>query len=494
MSWYSVNTSTIIHTLRNDIPMVKQVWLADDSAGAGKISPVFSCYKYLGKEGKKYGYIVNRSKSWLITKSESLATEAKLLFGEEVNITWEGKRHLGAVIGSKDYNDIFCGEKISKWKEELATLVEIAKSQPQSAYIAFTKGYKNKFTYLMRTIDSFEDYTNTIDEVINEMLLPTLFGQTEPLPKELSGIMTMPPTLEGLGMPTLEDESPQQYAASKIITASHVESIIIQSTTIPKAAEDVKQLQQSLTAENLRLKWEEIDESLPPDLLRQVTQARDKGASSWLNAIPFEEQGLVFNQQEFRDSLRLRYNPSLHYLPQACPCGSPFDVNHALSCKKGGFVAQRHDNVRDLLTKLLCKVCHNVQAEPQLIPLNDEQFNLKSTTTSQDARLDIKAGGFWQRGVTAFFDVRVSHVNSKCNQNKTTSTIFKEQEQEKKRKYQQRILDVEMGTFTPLIFGTNGGMDVECQIFLKALTEKLAKKTGKRYADAMTYIRTKLSF
>ena len=166
-----------------------------------------------------------------------------------------------------------------------------------------------------------------------------------------------------------------------------------------------------------------------------------------------------------------------------------------LSCKKWGFVAQRHGNVRDFLLTLLCKVCHNVQAaQPQLIPLNDEQFNLKSTTTSQDARLDIKAGGFWQRGVTAFFDVRVSHVNSKCNQNKTTSTTFKEQEQEKKRKYQQRILDVEMGTFTPLIFGTNGGMDVECQIFLKALTEKLAKKTGKRYADAMTYIRTKLSF
>ena len=35
-----------------------------------------------------------------------------------------------------------------------------------------------------------------------------------------------------------------------------------------------------------------------------------------------------------------------------------------------------------------------------------------------------------------------------------------------------------MGTFTSLIFGTNGGMSVECQIFLKAVTEKLAKKTG----------------
>ena len=63
----------------------------------------------------------------------------------------------------------------------------------------------------------------------------------------------------------------------------------------------------------------------------------------------------------------------------------------------------------------------------------------------------MKAGGFWSRGVTAFFDVRVTHVNSKCNQGKATSTIFKEQEEEKKRKYQQRLLDVEMGSFTPLV-------------------------------------------
>ena len=51
-----------------------------------------------------------------------------------------------------------------------------------------------------------------------------------------------------------------------------------------------------------------------------------------------------------------------------------------------------------------------------------------------------------------------------------------------------------MGTFTALIFGTNGGMGVECQIFLKALMEKLAKKIEECYADTMTYIRTKLSF
>ena len=97
-----------------------------------------------------------------------------------------------------------------------------------------------------------------------------------------------------------------------------------------------------------------------------------------------------------------------------------------------------------------------------------------------EARLVLKAGGFWSRGVTAFFDVRVTHVNSKCNQGKATSTIFKEQE-EKKRKYQQRVLDVEMGSFTPLVFGTNGGMGADCNCFFNRVAERLSEKNEEPY-------------
>ena len=55
----------------------------------------------------------------------------------------------------------------------------------------------------------------------------------------------------------------------------------------------------------------------------------------------------------------------------------------------------------------------------------------------------MKAGGFCSRGMTAFFDVRVTRVNSKTNQGKSTAAIFKEQVGKKKRKYQQRVLKVE---------------------------------------------------
>ena len=78
---------------------------------------------------------------------------------------------------------------------------------------------------------------------------------------------------------------------------------------------------------------------------------------------------LSAEQKRITDSLRLRYNMPLSDLPSKCVCGEKYTVCHALSCKKGGFVAQRHDGVRNLLTLLIGKVCTNVEAEPQLQPI-----------------------------------------------------------------------------------------------------------------------------
>ena len=497
MPWYALNTSIMIQNLRDHCPLVNQVWLADDSAGGGSIVQLHNWYRQLSKEGQKFGYFVNGRKSWLIVKSDVLAVEAKKVFGDEVNITTEGQRHLGAVIGSQEFKDQYCREKVLGWKGELEALSEIARSQPHAAYTVFTKGYKSKFTYFMRTIKSFEDYVDPIQEAIDDLLLPTLFGQTEPLPSNLPQLVTLTPAQGGLVVPDLRFEAPQQFAASTTITASHVDSITKQSTFMvagERSTEELKRQHQALKIASVKSRMESIDSTLPSDLLRSVNQSRDKGASSWLTAVPLVDQGLVLNKQEFRDSLRLRYNFPLSDLPSKFVCGEKYTVCHALSCKKGGFVAQRHDGFRNLLTSFLGKVCTNVEVEPQLQPLDNELFNLRNAVTSLEARLDMKAGGFWSRGVTAFFDVRVTHVNSKCNQGKATSTIFKEQEEEKKRKYQQRVLDVEMRSFTPLVFGTNGGMGADCNCFLKRLAEKLSEKNEEPYHITITWIRSLLSF
>ena len=233
-------------------------------------------------------------------------------------------------------------------------------------------------------------------------------------------------------MPDFRFEAPQQFAASTLITAPNVDSITTQSMFMVAGENptvELKRQHQALKTALVNSRMESIYSTLPSDLLRLVNHSRDKGASSWLTAVSLVDQGLVLNKQEFRDSLRLRYNTPLSDLPSKCVCGEKYTVCHALSCKKEGFVAQRHDRVHNLLTSLIRKVCTNVEVEPQLQPLDNERFNLRTAVTSPEARLDFKAGGFWSRGVTAFYDVRVTHVNSKCNQGKETSTIFKEQEE-----------------------------------------------------------------
>ena len=63
-----------------------------------------------------------------------------------------------------------------------------------------------------------------------------------------------------------------------------------------------------------------------------------------------------------------------------------------------------------------------------------------------------------------------------------------------KEKLPTEVPDVEMGSFTHLVFGTNGGKGADCNCFLKRLTEKLLEKNEEPYHITITWIKTLLSF
>ena len=87
----------------------------------------------------------------------------------------------------------------------------------------------------------------------------------------------------------------------------------------------------------------------------------------------------------------------------------------------------------------------------------------------------------------------MTHVNSSSQAQKSTQQVFKSHEDSKKREYLERVLNIEHGVFTPLVFGTNGGMGRECQMFVKHLATMLAEKTGDKYSDTVTWLRTRIS-
>ena len=58
-----------------------------------------------------------------------------------------------------------------------------------------------------------------------------------------------------------------------------------------------------------------------------------------------------------------------------------------------------------------------------------------------------------------------------------------------------RIVEVEHGTFTPIVLSTTGGMGREANMFFKKLADKLSRKSGQRYnSEAMTFIRKRNRF
>ena len=98
MSFYGISMTPILQKSRVDIPEISQVWFADDATGGGEIHSLKRWWDLIVSEGKKYGYYVKPSKSWLILKDPTKQIETEGLFeNSTINITTNGKRHLGAV-------------------------------------------------------------------------------------------------------------------------------------------------------------------------------------------------------------------------------------------------------------------------------------------------------------------------------------------------------------------------------------------------------------
>lgn len=233
--------------------------------------------------------------------------------------------------------------------------------------------------------------------------------------------------------------------------------------------------------------------TLPASQSKLANVAQEKGSSNWLTALPVERLGFALNKGQFRDAICLRYGWQMRFTPQTCHCGQGFDVDHVLSCRTGGFLSLRHNQLRDVIAELLREVCNDVSVEPRLQPLNGEC--LPSAANKEDeARLDVRAKGFWNNQQDAFFDVRVFYPFASSYRDSRLASVYRQHEQRKRLEYGKRVRDIERASFTPLVFTTSGGMASEATVFFKRLASMLAEKRGENYSETMGFVRCAVSF
>ena len=234
----------------------------------------------------------------------------------------------------------------------------------------------------------------------------------------------------------------------------------------------------------------ELKDKLPSTMQRAMNLSTEKGGSSWLSTLPISEHGFALHKSAFRDALCLRYGWYPSNLPHQCSCGKQFTVEHALSCPHGGFPSIRHNELRDITAEFLSEVCHNVGTEPPLQPITDEHLIHRTANREDGARLDVAAESFWgsdrQR---AFFDIRAlsRHVI-------VTPLWLSATPGTKKRAYDQRVREIEHGSFSPLVFSTTGGMGTTAMVVYKRIASMISEKYERPYSKTMQWIRCRLSY
>ncbi len=188
----------------------------------------------------------------------------------------------------------------------------------------------------------------------------------------------------------------------------------------------------------------EIRESLTSPMQLATDLAREKGASSWLTALPLEEHGFALPKTAFQNCIPWCHSPSVsphRRFPQTVSvairfrCNTPSSAPEEATLNKAQWAARYH----------------SIAIKRNLPRSGHQTIQQNHRKPTEWCPLDVVANGFWGSPFErAFFDVRVFNPFAPSNRHSSLSASYRPHENLKKRHYEQRIREVEHSSFTPL--------------------------------------------
>ena len=180
MAAYALGITPLIHHLleitSSNKLYSKEIAYADDFTVAGSVKDIKCYWEHLNSVAIFFGYYPKASKCHLIVKCQYLET-ANVIFGNnKVNLTSEGTRYLGAVIGNHPYKEKHVNELVTSLNNQLRLLSKIAETETQSAYAAFVSGFKSKLTYFIRPIPDISELLLPLEHTIRQKFIPAIPG------------------------------------------------------------------------------------------------------------------------------------------------------------------------------------------------------------------------------------------------------------------------------------------------------------------------------
>ena len=197
MSVYAISLQLLILLLHN-CTTAKQCWFADDATVAGSLEEVKQWWVALVEAGLPLRYYPNSKKCWLVVKPEKEGCTKEMFAGTGINITTEGRKHLGAALGSQSHLEQYVGAKVEDWVEEVMKLAEFARPQLQASYAAFTFRLRHRWTYFMRTLPDIGNLLQPLERAISDVLIPSLIGRN--CSEAERDLVAFPVCMGGLGL------------------------------------------------------------------------------------------------------------------------------------------------------------------------------------------------------------------------------------------------------------------------------------------------------
>ena len=137
--------------------------------------------------------------------------EAQNLFSNSgVNITAEGKRHLGAVIRGTEYRNDYVKDSVKDWDNLLNTLSAIEEAQPQTPYSAFASGFKSKLNYSLRTILNIHHLLLPLERTIRNKFIPAVTGD-HICNDKVGALVSLPTRYVVLGIPIFHETTETEF-------------------------------------------------------------------------------------------------------------------------------------------------------------------------------------------------------------------------------------------------------------------------------------------
>ena len=234
-------------------------------------------------------------------------------------------------------------QKVATWIDELERLSSIAITQPHAAFAAFTHGLTSRLTYLARTTPNIEELSKPLEETIRKDFLPNLTGRNAFNDTERDLLELPALALVGLAFliqvkrvhyTTLTCETIIAPLVCLILdqTGAYAPEVKADQTRRRKNARKFHRQLEARTANDLK-------ETLPTKLQKALTIRSEKGASSWLSALPITEHGFALHKGAFRDVLCLRYMGGDHHIyPPTVSVASTLPLNMPLAAQEADFL------------------------------------------------------------------------------------------------------------------------------------------------------------